>query len=168
MKRHGIGQGALLLDDARAGIDEILAGLGRKRGYHASIVGTAGVGNKAVAEVNNPSANTKTAYGLLGDLWVATAMTVLFTYGGTTLAPATAPIPAYAGGPASAVVVGGGNQAAPTGTSFLGTPSLTANLQYALPGWFWFALPPGQFLQAQGGTVNQAFTFNAYWIELST
>lgn len=166
MRRHGIGQGALLLDAAPSGIDEILAGIGRKRGYRASIVGTAAVGNKAITEINNPSSNTRTVYGLLGDLWVATAMSVLFTYGGTTLNPATVPIPAYAGGPNSSVVVGGGNQAAPTGTAFKNTPSLTANLQYTLDGWFWFALPPGQFLQAQGGTANQAFTFNAFWLEL--
>lgn len=168
MKRYGIGQGALLLDNAAAGIDEILAGLGRSRMYAATVVGTAGVGNKAIAQFKNPAASGKTAYFLLGDLWVATAMTIAAVFDGTDNAGATASIPMFDGGAAGVVVVGGSNAAAVTGTPFLGTPSLPINTAYLLPGWFWAALPPGKNLQFQGGTANQAFTVNARWIELST
>jgi hypothetical protein len=168
MRRHGIGQGGLLLDNAQAALDEILAGLGRARMYAATIVGTAGVGNKAIAQAKNPAASGKSAYFLLGDLWVATAMTIAAVFDGTDNGGATASIPMYDGGAAGVVVVGGSNAAAVTGTAFLTTPSLPINTAYLLPGWFWAALPPGKNLQFQGGTVNQAFTVNLRWIELAT
>jgi hypothetical protein len=168
MKRYGAGQGALLLDNAAAALDEILASLGRKRMYAATVVGTAGAGNKAIAQFKNPAASGKTAYFLFGDLWVAAAMAVAAVFDGTDNGGATASIPMYDGGPAGVVVVGGSNAAAVTGTSFLGTPSLPVNTDYLLPGWIWAALPPGKNLQFQGGTVNQAFTVNLRWIELTT
>jgi hypothetical protein len=168
MKIQGSGQGALLLDNAPAGIDEILAGIGRARMYAATITGTAGAANTAIAQLKNPNASGKTLYVLLGDLWVATAMSVNIVFNGTDNAGAVVPVPMFPGGAASVAVVGGSNALAVTGTSFHKTPSLTANLQYSLPGWFWAALPPNNNLQLQGGTVNQAFTANLRWIELST
>jgi len=149
MKREGIGQGALLLDNAAAGIDEILAGLGRKRVYAATVTGTAGAGNKAIAQFKNPAASGKTAYFLLGDLWVAAAMSVSAVFDGTDNAGATASIPMYDGGGAGVVVVGGSNAAAVAGTAFLTTPSLPVNTAYLLPGWFWAALPPGKNLSSR-------------------
>lgn len=168
MKIQGSGQGALLLDSAAAAIDEILAGLGRARGFAATITGTAAAANAAIAEIKNPNASGKTLYFLLGDLWVATAMSVNTVADGTSIAPAGTPTPMFAGGAASVASVGGSNQLAPTGTKFATSPSLTANLAYSLPGWFWYALPPNHNLQFQGGTVNQAFTVNVRWFELSS
>lgn len=168
MKLQGSGQGALLLDNAQSAIDEILAGLGRARMYGATITGTAGVGNLAIAEVKNPVASGKTLYFLLGDLWVATAMSVVAVFDGTSIAPAGVPTPMYDGGAASVATVGGSNQLAPTGSAWLSTPSLAINTPYLLPGWFWGALPPNKNLQFQGKTVNQAFTVNLRWVELTT
>jgi hypothetical protein len=168
VKLQGTGQGALLLDSAPQALDEILGALGRARMFAATVVGTAGAGNKAIAQFKNPAASGKTAYFLLGDLWVAAAMQIAVVFDGTDNAGATASIPMFDGGAAGVVVVGGSNAAAVTGTSFLGTPSLAINTAYLLPGWFWAALPPGKNLQFQGGTVNQAFTVNGRWIELST
>lgn len=168
MKIQGSGQGALLLDSAPAAIDEILAGLGRQRGYAATLTGTAAAANAAIVEVKNLNTNNKTAYFYLGDLWVATAMTVSIVFDGTSVTPLGAPSPLFAGGPASSLLVAGNNQNAPTGTKWHTTPSLAINTPYLLPGWFWCALPPNHLLQFQGGTVNQAFTVNLRWIELST
>jgi hypothetical protein len=167
VKIQGSGQGALLLDNAAAAIDEILAGLGRQRGYAATITGTAAAANAAIAEVKNPAASGKTAYFYLGDLWVATAMSVSIVFDGTDITTISTPSPLFAGGGASGVLFGGGNQLGPTGTEWHTTPSLTANLAYSLPGWFWCALPPNHNLQFQGGVVNQAFTVNLRWFELS-
>lgn len=167
MKLQGTGQGALLLDSAPQALDEILGALGRARTYAASVTGTAGVGNKAIAQFKNPAASGKTAYFLLGDLWVAAAMSVVAVFDGTDNAGATASIPMYDGGAGGVVVVGGSNAAAVIGTPFLTTPSLAINTPYLLPSWFWGALPPAKNLQFQGGTVNQAFTVNLRWIELS-
>jgi hypothetical protein len=165
---YGSGQGALLLDNAAAAIDEIIGALGRKRMYAQRVLGTAGAGNFAIAQFKNPAASGKTAYFLLGDLWVAAAMTIAAVFDGTDNAGAVASVPMYDAGPAGVVVTGGSNAAAVTGTAFLGTPSLPINTTYLLPGWFWAALPPGKNLQFQGGTANQAFTVNARWVELST
>lgn len=168
MKLQGTGQGALLLDSAPAAIDEILAGIGRARMFGCTITGTAAAANAAIAEVKNPNASGKTLYFLLGDLWVATAMSVNVVFDGTTTNPAGVPSPMFAGTGASVATFGGTNQNAPTGTSFLKSPSLAVNTAYPLPGWWWAALPPNHNLQLQGGTVNQAFTANLRWIELST
>jgi hypothetical protein len=168
MKIQGSGQGALLLDNAQAAIDEILAGLARQRMYGCTITGTAAALNAGIAEIKNPAASGKTLYFLLGDLWVATAMGVSIVFDGTTIAPAGVPSPMYAGGGASVATFGGSNQLTPTGTKWLTTPALPANLVYSLPGWFWAALPPNHNIQFQGGVVNQAFTVNPRWIELST
>lgn len=167
MKIQGSGQGALLLDSAPAAIDEILAGLGRQRMYAASIVGTAGVGNFAIAQVTNPNGSGKTLYFLLGDLFVATSMAVAAVFDGTTIATIQVPVPMFDAGPASVAAVGGGNQAAATGTHFINSPALAINTPYLLPSWFWCALPPNHNLQLQGQVANAAFTVNLRWIELS-
>lgn len=168
MKIGGSGQGALLLDNAQAAIDDILAGLGRARMFAVTINGTAAAANAAIAEVKNPAASGKTLYFLLGDLWVATAMSVNVVFDGTSIAPAGVPSTMFAGTGSSVATFGGGNQLGPTGTSFIKTPSLPVNTAYVLPGWFWAALPSNHNLQLQGATVNQAFTANLRWIELST
>lgn len=168
MKLQGTGQGALLLDSAPQALDEILGALGRGRTFAATITGTAGVGNKAIAQIKNPAATGKTLYFLLGDLWVATAMSVSVVFDGTDNAGATAPIAMFDGTGVSVATVGGSNAAAVVGTAFITTPSLAANTAYLLPSWFWAALPPGKNMQFQGGTANQAFTVNVRWIELTT
>lgn len=158
---------ALSLDSAAAASDEILAGLGNKRMFGAAIIGTAAASNAAIAEIKNPAASGKTLYFLLGDLWVAAAMSISVVFDATTITPAGTPSPMYAGGTASVATVGGGNQLTPAGTKWLTTPVLPINLQYQLPPWFWAALPPNHTMQFQGGVVNQAFTVNPRWIELS-
>src|SRR5260370_31764420 len=105
MKFQGSGQGALLLDNAAAGIDEILAGIGRKRMFSAFVAGTAAAANLSVAELRNPAASGKTLYLLFGDAFVATAMGINVSVDGTTLAPAVVPVPAYAGGPECVAMV---------------------------------------------------------------
>lgn len=168
MKLQGTGQGALLLDSAPQALDEILGALGRARTFAASITGTAGVGNKAIAQIKNPAASGKTLYFLLGDLWVATAMSVVAVFDGTDNGGSVAPIAMFDGTGTSVATVGGSNAAAVVGTAFLTTPSLPINTAYLLPSWFWAALPPNKNMQFQGGTANQAFTVNVRWIELST
>lgn len=167
MQQYGFGLGALQLDDARAGMEESLAALGRGRMYAARIIGTAGAANNAIAELKNPTGSGKTAYLFLGDLFVQPAMAVNFVFDGTSIAPVGVPTPMLVGGGASVCTVGGSNQLGPTGTVFIATPSLTANIAYLLPSRYWAALPPNHTLQLQGGTVNQAFTVNLRWIELT-
>jgi len=168
MRRDGIGQGALLLDNAQAALDEILAGLGRQRFYACTATGTAAAANAGIVEVKNPAASGKVLYFFMGDLWVATAMKVTVVFDGTTTNPAGVPSPMYDGGGASVATFGGTNQNAPTGAAWITSPSLAINTPYLLPAWFWAALPAGKNLQLQGGTVNQAFTANLRWVELTT
>lgn len=167
MRISGVGWGALQQDAGGAGIDEILAGLGRMRGYGGFLTAAAVAAQSSMAQFRNPSGSGKVAYFLLGDLWVATAMSVNVAVDTSDLGAGSAATPLFTGGPAGAVTIKTGAAAAPGGTTFIQTPSLAINTAYLLPSWFWYALPGNHNLTLWGGTVNQAFTCNIRWIELS-
>jgi len=146
--------------------EAFLSSLNAAHAYGAVISGTAVAAQKAIAELNNPNASGKIVYVYMIDVFVPAAMAIAVLLNGTTLSPATASIPLQAGGAAGVALVGGGAQAAPTGSQFYLTPSLAINADYAIPQPWIIKLPPNSNLQLQGQTVNQAFTCNLRWIEL--
>jgi len=168
MKIQGAGQGALLLDDARAAIDEILAALGRKRMYGFNAAPASVAGQQGVVEVNNPAANTTTAYFFMGDVEALSTTGISVALDGATVTPASAPVNLYDGGPASLIVYGTGNQASVSGTAIINQPSVSITQAYLFPQWFWLALPPGKFVQFQASTAAAQFRVNVRWIELAT
>lgn len=135
--------------------------------YGASIVGTAGAANKAIAELNNPAASGKVLYVYSLDFFVPAAMAVNALIDGTTLVPVGTGFNLKAGGAGGVAKVGGGNQLAPTGSLFYTSPALAINVDYAIPLPWLVAIPAGHNLQLQGQTVNQAFTCNVRWYELN-
>lgn len=154
-------------NNASYATETILAGLGGGILIGATITGTAAAANKAIAELNNPNASGVVLYVYAIDLFVPTAMSVNLLIDGTTLAPVGTGINMKAGAGVGAAKVGGGNQLAPTGSLFYSSPSVTANTQYILPYPWICALPSNHNLQLQGQTVNQAFTCNIRWLQLS-
>jgi len=74
----------------------------------------------------------------------------------------------YDGGTASALLVGTGAQASPTGTAFHILTSIAAATPYLLPLTFWAALPPGKNIQFQATVANAQFRLNVKWLELTT
>jgi len=145
---------------------DILNALGRGQVYGGTIAGTAGAGNKAIAEINNPNASGKTLFVYELEIWVPTAMLVQLVFDGTTLAPAGVPVNLLVGNATASIAkIGGGNQLTPTGTLVKNLPSLVANTAYTFPeGWI-FAIPPNHNVQFVGQTVNQAMTVNFSHVE---
>ena len=135
--------------------------------YAASIVGTAGAANKAIAELNNPAASGKVLYVYSLDFFVPVAMAINALLDGTTLTPVGTGFNLKVGGAGGVAKVGGGNQLAPTGSLFYTSPTLAVNADYAIPLPWLVAIPAGHNLQLQGQTVNQAFTCNVRWYELN-
>jgi len=162
----GTGRSAILLDNANAAFDEILAALAKGRTFAANMNPGGSVGNISVAELNNPLGSGKTLYLFAGDVSVGTANNLDVRIDNTTVVPATAPIPMQAGGPASVALVGTGNPAANSGSLVLRTPSSTA--AYNLPPWFWAAIPPNHRISVQTTGTNLSMLANLRWIELST
>ena len=152
---------------ANDAFETALAELFAANGYGASIVGTAGAANKAIAELNNPAASGKVLYVYSLDFFVPVAMAINALLDGTTLTPVGTGFNLKVGGAAGVAKVGGGNQLAPTGSLFYTSPTLAVNADYAIPLPWLVAIPAGHNLQLQGQTVNQAFTCNVRWYELN-
>lgn len=164
----GTGRSAILLDNANAAFDEILAAIAKGRMFAAQQIVGASVGNLSVIEVRNPLASGKTLYFLFGDNSGGGGNNNVFVFDGTTIVPATAPINMLVGGPASVALHGQGNPAAVTGTPFMRSNAFAANGLWSMPGWFWCALPPNHNLQVQSAGTNVVLQANLRWIELST
>ncbi len=147
-------------------LETFLAETSSAKTFGASIVGTAGAGNKAIAELQNPAASGKNLWVYVADLFVPVAMAVNLFLAGTTLNPAGTGFNLNIGGAVSTGKVGGGNQLAPTGNLIYTSPALVANTIFALPQPWVVQLPQGTNMQFQGQTVNQAFTCNLRWVEI--
>lgn len=147
-------------------LESILATLGQAHVYGASIVGTAGAGNKAIAELNNPAASGRSLFVYSLDFFVPVAMAINCLLDGTTLTPVGTGFNLLVGGASGVAKVGGGNQLTPTGSLFYTSPALAINADYPVPLPWLCQIPAGHNLQLQGQTVNQAFTCNVRWMEL--
>lgn len=155
-------------NNSQFALETWLAMLAESHTYGASIVGTAGAGNKAIAELNNPAASGANVYLYALDFFVPVAMAINIFVDGTTLTPVGTGANLFPGGAAGIAKVGGGNQLAPTGSLFYTSPSLTANTIYTMFLPYVCAVAQGHNIQLQGQTVNQAFTANVRWYELAT
>ncbi len=162
----GIGSAAWL-DKSGASLSDKLSALGLGRAFGAPLVGTAAAANLAVAEIRNLSGSGKTCFFWGGDISVAASMGVLVLVDGTSIIPATSPVPLLTGGSGSAVLFGGSNQLAPTGTVLAGIAAIASGQSFQLPSDFWLALTPNHNLQIQGQIVNTVLRANLKWIELS-
>jgi hypothetical protein len=149
-----------------AAAETILNTMNIPRVFGASIVGTAGAGNKAIAELNNPAASGRNLWVYSLDFFVPVTMAVNLFLAGTSLAPAGTGFNLQSGGAAGVAKVGGGNQLTPTGSLIYTSPTLTANVDYTIPLQWLCSIVPGSNLQLQGQTVNQAFTCNVRWVEI--
>jgi hypothetical protein len=146
--------------------ETVLDQLSQSRMWGATIVGTAGAGNKAIAELNNPAASGKTLWVYALDFFVPAAMAINLLLDGTTLTPVGTGFNLTVAGAGGVAKVGGGNQLAPTGSLIYTAPTLAINTDYAIPLQWLLAIPQGHNMQLQGQTVNQAFTCNVRWSEL--
>lgn len=149
-------------------LETILQMLQSAKAYGATIVGTAGAGNKAIAEIRNPAASGRNAYIYALDFFTAVAMQINLFLDGTTITPAGVPLNLQVGGAAGVCLVGGSNQLAPTGSLLYTSPSIAANTTFQLPQPWILEIPAGHNIQLQGQTVNQAFTANVRFYELNT
>lgn len=154
-------------NNASVALESALSLLQTGQVFAASIVGTAGAGNKAIAELNNPAASGIHLYVYTVDLFVPVAMAINLLLDGTTLTPVGTGFNMQVGAAVSAAKVGGGNQLVPTGSLVYTSPALAVNADYQIPQPWLAHIPPGHNLQMQGQTVNQAFTANLRWLELA-
>lgn len=145
--------------------DFITACIAAGKGYAFYATSGAVAAARSIIELKNPTGTGKTCYVYRVNWGTSSLQPMVLAIDGTTITPASTPIPLLAGGAASIALFGTGSAASPGGSQIDGTQNINNAYLSFLPNTV-IAIPPNHLIQLSGNTNNIAIGGGFWWIEL--